>query len=131
MLLVAAALVMTGCDAETPSYERAEEVATAMSEADIECQGLETTTEISTTNAEHESLVKERGLCEVDGEAVVITMFANAEDREDWVAVGGLLGSVAVGPNWVVSSRSEPVVAEIAEALDASRAEGEESEEGS
>ncbi len=119
LLTVVAALLLVGCDDGTQSFAGAQAVVDEMAEEDIACQGLETTTEFS--EAEYESLVTERGLCAVDGEPVVITMFANAEDRDDWVAVGRLLGSVAIGPNWVVSSRSEETIQQIATALDASR----------
>ncbi len=119
LLAVCAPVMLFACDGGTDRFEDSQAVVAAMAEEGIECEGLETTTEFS--EAEHESLVAERGLCAVDGEPVVITMFANAEDRDDWVAVGRLLGSVAIGPNWVVSSRSEPTTAEIANALDATR----------
>ncbi|MDP9066892.1 MAG: hypothetical protein M3N53_00910 [Actinomycetota bacterium] len=117
--LCCAVLLLAGCDSDAATYDDAAAVVDAMAEAEIVCEGLETTTEFS--DAEHESLVTERGLCTVDGEPLVITMFANAEDRDDWVAVGRLLGSVAIGPNWVASSRSEETIARIAEALDATR----------
>ncbi len=119
-------LPFVACDSASETYPSADAVAAAMQDEDINCEGLETTTEFSDATAEHESLVKERGVCTVDGETTVITLFENAEDRDDWVAVGRLLGSVAIGPNWVVSSRSEQVVDEIAQALDASRPEEEE-----
>lgn len=119
LLGVVAAVLLVGCDDRTESFEGAQGVVDAMAEKDIACEGLETTTEFS--RAEYESLVTERGLCAVDGEPVVITMFANVEDRDDWVAVGRLLGSVAIGPNWVVSSRSEETIKQVAAALDATR----------
>lgn len=125
LLAVVAAVLLVGCDDGTESFEGAQAVVDAMAEEDIACEGLETTTEFS--QAEYESLVTERGLCAVDGEPVVITMFANAEDRDDWVAVGRLLGSVAIGPNWVVSSRSDEVVDAVAKALGATRPSEEES----
>ncbi len=124
-LALIAALFLVGCDGGTEPFPDARAVVDAMTQEGIPCQGLATTTEFS--QAEYESLVTERGLCSVDGEPVVITMFANAEDRDDWVAVGRLLGSVAIGPNWVVSSRSEETVDQVAEALDATRPAGEES----
>ncbi len=120
LLVVVAAALLVGCDDGTQSFDGAQAVVDAMAEEDIACEGLETTTEFS-SEAEYESLVTERGLCAVDGEPVVITMFANAEDRDDWVAVGRLLSSVAIGPNWVVSSRSEETIEEVASALDAAR----------
>ena len=116
MLALCAALVFSGCQSGAETYADAQAVADAMEDEGIECENLDTTTEFS---GEEDSLVTERGLCQVDGEAVVISMFENAEDREDWVAVGKFFGDVAVGENWVVSAESEDVIEDVVDELGA------------
>jgi hypothetical protein len=108
--------LFVACDASPESYEDAQAVADAMEDEGIECEDLETTTEFSN---EEVSLVSERGLCRVDGEAVVISMFENAAAKNDWVAVGKLFGEVAVGDNWVVSTESDEVIQEVVDSLGA------------
>lgn len=116
-LLVAGMVALLGaCDAGAESYKDAEAVVEAMEDEGIECDDLETTTEF--TN-ESDSLVTERGFCMVDDERVVVSMFENAADRDDWVAVGKFFGEVAVGENWVVGSDSRDLVEKIADELDA------------
>ncbi len=124
--LVALAVASAGCTDDPESYEDVEAVVEAMEDEGIECEDLETTTEFGT---EADSLVTERGLCLVGDNRVVISMFENAADRDDWVAVGKSFGTVAVGPNWVVGSDSQEVVEEIADELDATIPEAE-NEEG-
>ena len=87
-----------------------------MEDEGIECEDLETTDEFGN---EEDSLVTERGLCRVDGSTVVISMFENSEDRDDWVAVGKLFGEVAVGENWVVSSESDDVIEDVVDSMGA------------
>ncbi len=116
-VLVTAVIALLGaCDASAESYEDVEAVVEAMEDEGIECEDLQTTTEFGN---ESDSLVTERGLCMVDDERVVVSMFENAADRDDWVAVGKLFGEVAVGENWVVGSDSPEVVERIANELDA------------
>lgn len=117
LIALCAGLMLVACDEEPERFEDARAVAEAMEDEGIECEDLETTTEF--TN-EEDSLVTERGLCEVDGSAVVISMFETTEDRDDWVAVGKLFDHVAVGDNWVVSAESEEVIEDVVDSLDAS-----------
>lgn len=109
-------LLLGGCQGGPERYDDAQAVAEAMEDEGIECEDLETTTEFSN---EEDSLVSERGLCQVDGTTVVISMFESSEDREDWVAVGKLFGEVAVGENWAVSAESEDVIEDVVDSLDA------------
>lgn len=109
-------VIFGACQGGPESYGDAQAVADAMEDEGIECEDLETTTEFS---KEEESLVSERGLCQVDGETVVISMFENTEKRDDWVAVGKLFGEVAVGENWAVSAESGDVIEEVVDSLDA------------
>lgn len=109
-------LLFGACQSEPESFEDAQAIAEAMEDEGIECEGLETTTEFSD---EGDSLVTERGLCRVDDSTVIISMFANSDDRDDWVAVGKLFGEVAVGENWVVSAESEDVIEDVVDSLDA------------
>jgi hypothetical protein len=111
-----ALLTLAACQGSPESFEDARAVAAAMEDEGIECEDLETTTEFSN---EEDSLVTERGLCQVDGSPVVISMFENAAARNDWVAVGKLFGEVAVGDNWVVSAESQDVIQDVADSLDA------------
>ncbi len=109
-------LSLGACQSGSEDYADAQAVADAMEDAGIQCENLETTTEFSN---EEDSLVTERGLCQVDGSTVVISLFENSEDRDNWVAVGKLFDDVAVGENWAVSAESEDVIEDIVDELDA------------
>ena len=115
-LALCAVLVFAACESGPESYEDAQAVADAMEDEGIECENLETTTEFSDRE---KSLVSERGLCQVDGDAVIISMFENREKRDDWVAVGQLFGQVAVGENWVISAESDEVIEDVVDSLGA------------
>ena len=116
MFAVCALLIFGACEGGPETFDNAQAVADAMEDEGIECEDLETTSEFSN---EEDSLVTERGLCRVDGSPVVISMFENSDDRDDWVAVGRLFGEVAVGENWVVSAESEDVISDVVDSLDA------------
>jgi hypothetical protein len=122
--VVLVALVVTACESGPESYASARQVVRAMADADVQCASFESGNGIPAPVGGRRSLVEGRGVCSIDGQPVVIATFDNAEDRADWVAVGKLLGPVAVGPNWVATSRSGKVVAEIAEALEATHERG-------
>lgn len=123
--LAAVALVMTlaSCDPRPQTYESPQQVVRAMANADLSCEDLEITTASSTPDTGHDSLIKERGVCSVDGVEVVVITFGSAENRDNWVAVGGLIEAVVAGPNWVAISDSDQLLDEIARALNASTAE--------
>lgn len=123
--LAAVALTMTlvSCDPRPDPYERPQEVVRAMANADLSCEGLQVTTASTAPDTAHDPLIKERGVCSVDGEEVVVITFATAQDRDNWVAVGGLIEAVVVGPNWVATSDSDQLLDEVARALNASTAE--------
>lgn len=125
--LIVLALVFGACSDDAESYDDVEAVVEAMEDEGIECENLETTTEFG---SEADSLVTERGLCLVGDERVVISMFDDAADRDDWVAVGKSFGTIAVGPNWVAGSDSQEIVEEIATELEATIPTENESEEG-
>ena len=109
-------LIFGACQGGPENFENAQAVADAMEDEGIECEGLETTTEFSDNE---DSLVTERGLCRVDDSTVIISMFENSADRDDWVAVGKLFDEVAVGDNWAVSAESEDVIEDVVDSLDA------------
>ena len=109
-------LVSAACEGGPESFENASAVVDEMEDEGIECEDLETTTEFSN---EEDSLVTERGVCRVDGSPVVISMFENTEDRDDWVAVGKLFEGVAVGDNWAVSAESKDLIEDVVDSLDA------------
>lgn len=109
-------LLLGACDSDPESFDDAQAVVDAMEDEGIECEDLETTAEFSN---EEDSLVTERGLCRVESETVVISMFESPEDRDDWVAVGRLFGEVAVGENWAVSAESDEVIQEVVDSMDA------------
>lgn len=120
--LVTVALMMTlvSCDPQPEPYERPQEVVRAMAKADLPCEGLQVTTASGAPDTGHDPLIKERGVCSVDGEEVVVITFGSAQDRDNWVAVGGQIDAVVVGPNWVATSDSDQLLDEIARALNTS-----------
>jgi hypothetical protein len=118
-----AALTFAACDTEPESYASAKQVVGAMADAGLACTDFKAGG--SAPTAEAESLTEESGTCSIEGEDVVVATFGSPADRDDWVAVGRLLGPVAMGPNWIATSRSKETVTEIVDALDAARpAEG-------
>ena len=116
LALLAVTVLASGCDGGDGTYEDAEAVVEAMEDAGIECEDLETTTEFG---PESDADVVERGFCVVGSDRVVISMFDDAAERDEWVVDGELEGKVAVGDHWVVGSDSQELVEEIASELDA------------
>lgn len=124
-ILLACFLLVFGvaCSEDAASYESASALVAALEEEDIRCENLEIDDEVSGDAPPEagniDSLLAERGVCEVDGDALVVSMFDNASDKDNWVAVGQLVGPVAVGENWAVSSDAAALVARVADALGA------------
>lgn len=114
------AMLLAACDSGPQSYDGPEQVVSALSEEGITCDDLDVRSGSELTQDERPSLVKERGSCSVGSEQVTIVTFADEGDRDDWIAVGQLLGPVAVGPDWVVTSRSSDLVRDIADRTGAS-----------
>ena len=122
LLAVALTIALVSCQSQGQSYDDPRQVVAAMADANVDCEELVRATPSSLPGDRYDALVEERGSCRVGAHRVVITTFENAEDRGDWVAVGKLLGPLVAGPNWAVTSRSEAIVNDIAEALDAAQA---------
>lgn len=116
-------LSLAACGPQAQAYEGPQEVVGALADSEISCEGLEVTERASMGDTGHDPLIEQRGVCTVDDIEVTIATFANEKDRDDWLAVGSLLGSTAYGPNWAVTGNSEEIVDEIAGALDASTEE--------
>ena len=121
--VVLVAIAFAACDAGPEPYANAKQVVGAMADAGIPCAHFEAG-DAAAPLAEGESLMQDRGTCSIDGEDVLIATFRSSADRADWVAVGGLLGSVAMGPNWIATSRSGKVITDVVDALDATRPAG-------
>lgn len=88
--------VLGACSAEAQSFERSSALVDAMEKAGVECSGLE--------KADAGELLSDHGFCTIDGEAVDIYIFENAEDRDRWLNFGQGLGEVVTGPNWTVDA---------------------------
>lgn len=120
-VVVSVLVSFSACAREAEPYENPQEVVRALADSDIACEGAEVLEGSSLGETGHEPLVERRGTCSVSGTDVTINTFGGPEDRDDWLAVGDLLGPTTYGPNWVVTSRSEAVVEDIARALNGSR----------
>ena len=114
-----AALTFAACDTEPESYASAKQVVGAMADAGLACTGFDAGGGAPT--AEAKSLTEERGTCSLEGEDVFVATFGSSADRDDWIAVGRLLGPVAAGPNWIATSHSKETVTDIVDALDATQ----------
>ena len=112
--------LLSACDMHARAYSDPGQVVRSLESADIHCRDLATAVRAPSSSS-HRSLVRESGTCSVSGQRVVIATFSSTSDRDNWVAVAGALDPVAIGPNWAVTSRSAAVVADIAEALKATR----------
>lgn len=113
-VLALVATMGVACQDEGPPDE-VEAVVAAMEDEGIECTDLETTTEFG---PESDADVVERGFCVVGSDRVVISIFDDETERDEWVGQGDLAGKVAVGPTWVVGSDSQSLVEDVAGALD-------------
>lgn len=121
--LIAFALVvpvLVSCAGEPKTYSGPQEVVSALSDSDISCRDLEITDGGSVGETGHGSLVDERGVCWVEDVEVVISTFDATADRDDWLAVGALLGPTTYGPNWAATGSSDETIEQIGRALDGS-----------
>ena len=114
---------LAACGQEARAYDGPQDVVDALADSEIVCEGLEVEKGTAIGETGHDPLIEQRGVCAVDDAEVTISTFANEGDREDWLAVGRLLGPTAYGPNWAISGASDEVVDEIAEVLNASTEE--------
>jgi hypothetical protein len=62
-------------------------------------------------------LVQEAGTCMHDGSKVLLFTFRSPALRDRWLDLGKLYGSVVVGPNWTVSTRTADLAAQISSAI--------------
>ena len=124
--VLAASLALGACDDGGGSFEDVQGVVDAMEDEGIECEDLDTTDEFG---SESDALVKERGLCIVEGEPVAVSLFEDAGDRKDWVAVADAFSDVAASENWAVSTDARDLLEEIGAALGGTITGQEEEEE--
>lgn len=117
---IAALLALAACDSQPKTYSGPQEIVKALADADISCRDLKIDDGASLGDAEHESLIQERGVCWVDDVRMTLNTFEGPADRDDWLAVGDLLGPTTYGPNWAATGESKEIVDRIAEALDGS-----------
>ena len=111
---------LTACDAQAKTYSGPQEIVRALGDSEIPCRDLEIEEAASIGETGHASLIDKRGVCWVDDVEVTINTFDSASEREDWLAVGGLLGPTTYGPNWVATGGSDKVIERIGRALDGS-----------
>lgn len=118
-LIVAVALLLSfsACAREAESYEDPQGIVRALADSDIACEGARVVEGSSLGEAGHDPLVERQATCSISDVDVTINTFDDVEDRDEWAAVGDLVGPTAYGPNWVVTSRSEAVIEDVAGAL--------------
>ena len=122
---VVAVALLGACDPGDGSFEDVESVVDALADEGIRCDDLETTDQFG---SESDAGVIERGYCSVGGEQVAISMFEDANGRREWVGSATITDAMVVADNWVVNSGSSDVLDQIADALDGSIVEPEETE---
>jgi hypothetical protein len=62
-------------------------------------------------------LVQNAGTCMHNGSKVLLFTFKSAALRDRWLDLGKLYGSVVVGPNWTVSTRTADLADQISSAI--------------
>lgn len=107
LLALVAALALVSCSPEPETYGDVNAVAAALEEADLSC------VEVSTSPPG--DIVRDQGTCKAAGSEHDIFVFADEDARDRWLEIGGGLGEVVVGPNWVVIPDGES--GPVAEAL--------------
>lgn len=117
ILCISALLILGGCSSKTAvRYDSVGDIAQALVQEDVPC----TPSESGSGEAE---LVKEQGVCEIDGADLEIFLFDDVEQRDSWLEFGGRLRpATATGPNWAIIG-DEEVVSTAADALGAERRE--------
>ena len=125
LALVAAAFALAACDGGG-SPEDVQGVVDALEEEGIACEDLETTSEFG---SEGDAEVKERGLCAVEGESVVVSIFDDPGARRRWVAAAAEFSPVVSADKWAIGSDSPDLLSEIADALDGTISAPEDNEE--
>ncbi len=117
-------LVACGATEVTPSVESPEEVVSLMADAGIGCTGFE-----ATATDDLEQGADQQGRCEFDSEALTISTFKDAGQKQNYVGLGETLGcamgaafgitniSYAEGENWIVTPETQTVAEQIADAV--------------
>ena len=123
-IAIALLVSLTACDGQAKTYSSPQEIVRALGDSEISCRDLEVVNAVAVGETGHASLIDERGVCWVDDVEVTINTFEGATEREDWLAVGGLLGPTTYGPNWVATGGSDEVIERIGRALGGSTDEG-------
>lgn len=119
-IAIASLLALVACAGEPRTYNGPQEIVKALQDSEISCRDLEIEKGGSIGETGHESLIEDRGVCWVDDVEVTLSTFDGAAERDDWLAVGGLLGPTTYGPNWVATGESEEIIEQIGRALDGS-----------
>ena len=111
MKLVAAiglALLLASCSPGPESYKDVDAIVTAMGEADLACDEV--------PSEPPGDIVRDQGTCRTGGSEHDIFVFEDEKARDRWLVVGGGIGEVVVGPNWVVVPGED--ADDVADALD-------------
>ena len=93
-IAVIAVVAVSGCGRQATSYETPRALAAALAEADIPCASLQAGAEVK--------LVESSATCRSGAADLGLFVFSSQQQRDRWLLVGGQLGPVAVGPNWVM-----------------------------
>jgi hypothetical protein len=113
VLVAAAALLATACSQPAQHFDSTDAVV-----AEFGRQGLDCAASASLGAAR---LVDENAKCRIGNEDVQILIFKDEAALGRWLPLGGTLGNLVVGPNWVVRARSSSLADSVANALGGER----------
>jgi hypothetical protein len=98
-VIASAVALITACTRDAVRYETADELAGALTHADVEC---------STPQAGRVAkLVRSHSSCAYGDSRLELYVFDSEQERDNWLEVGARMAPVAVGPNWVVTADAE------------------------
>jgi hypothetical protein len=102
-------VLLGACSTGGQSYSSVRSVATALESNDLACDNL--------TPLADARLVSDNATCSAGQNEIQILTFKNQEMLAKWLPLGGHLGNLIVGQNWVVRAPSSEMASRIHDAL--------------
>jgi hypothetical protein len=118
-------MVFTACSGKSAtSYSGTAKIAHALNANGVACTGFVASTKggRSTQDAAAvpkgaKPLVEEAGTCSHGASMLLLFTFKTTALRDHWLTLGRLYGSVVVGPNWTVTTRSKDLADRVSGAI--------------
>jgi hypothetical protein len=116
-MIVAALIAITAltpaCAQSAQQYRSADAVVAEIDRQGLQCDGM--------SSLGQARLVDENARCKIGSEDVQILVFKDEAALARWLPLGGTLGNLVVGPNWVIRAESSSLADSVAHALGGER----------